>query len=94
MCIITVKLLSEYEDNRRTPVRERHNYKECQIFMIQIGNVGAINPMQACSIESVAFHHPNLTVCLAVTVRLIDFLCIFMYGDHNSQRIPPSLLSL
>ena len=66
--LITLKILCELPTTTTIPAMERHNYKECNIFMIQINNMEKINIMQACSMESVAVQHQNLTVCLAVYV--------------------------
>ena len=66
---MTIKLLSELSMDSTSPILQHHNYKECDIFLIQMGNVDKMNTMQSCSMESAALHHQNLTVCLAIYVR-------------------------
>ena len=80
--LITLKILSELPSTTTIPAMERHNYKECNIFMIQIDNMDKINTMQACSMESVSLQHQNLTVCLAVYVRSISKVGILNKGGE------------
>ena len=74
LCIyMTMSLLTQLHEDDPSLSRSKDapryvNYKQCDILMLHMGSPDNINHLQACSIESVATHHPYSHVCLAIYV--------------------------
>ena len=66
MDMLTVLHKDDIKSRRQLP--SLSSYMRCEVVMIHVGLPDNLNNLQACSIESVASHHPKKHVCLAIYV--------------------------